>query len=98
MTVEAALVVPLFLIGCLMLLSIVTITQNYMDRQLKLHKTAREMAVLAAGVQGSQSDMIRLRRVYSASLTPKCPGIRTIFWKITVLSINLTAMMRQTEM
>ena len=35
-----------------------------MDRQLKLHKTAREMAVLAAGVQGSQSDMIRLRRVY----------------------------------
>ena len=69
MTVEAALVVPLFLIGCLMLLSIVTITQNYMDRQLKLHKTAREMAVLAAGVQGSQSDMIRLRRVYSASLT-----------------------------
>lgn len=78
MTVEAAFVVPLFLIGCLMLLSIVTITQNYMDRQLKLHKTAREMAVLAAGVQGSQSDMIRLRRVYSASLTPKCPGIRTI--------------------
>ena len=78
MTVEAALVVPLFLIGCLMLLSIVTITQNYMDRQLKLHKTARETAVLAAGVQGSQSDMIRLRRVYSASLTPKCPGIRTI--------------------
>ena len=49
-----------------------------MDRQLKLHKTARETAVLAAGVQGSQSDMIRLRRVYSASLTPKCPGIRTI--------------------
>lgn len=63
---------------CLMLLSIVTITQNYMDRQLKLHKTAREMAVLAAGVQGSQSDMIRLRRVYAASLTPKCPGIQTI--------------------
>ena len=28
MTVEAALVVPLFLIGCLMLLSIVTITQK----------------------------------------------------------------------
>ena len=78
MTVEAALVVPLFLIGCLMLLSIVTITQNYMDRQLKLHKTAREMTVLAAGVQGSQSDMIRLRRVYAASLTPKCPGIQTI--------------------
>lgn len=78
MTVEAALVVPLFLIGCLMLLSIVTITRDSMDRQLKLHKTAREMAVLASAVQSSQSDVIRLRRVYPASLTPKCPGIQTI--------------------
>lgn len=78
MTVEAALVVPLFLIGCLMLLSIVTITRDSMDQQLKLHKTARETAVLASAVQSSQSDMIRLRRVYPASLTPKCPGIQTI--------------------
>lgn len=78
MTVEAALVVPVFLIGCLMLLSIVLLMRDNMDRQLKLHKTAREMAVLAVSVQSSQSDMIRLRRVYPASLTPKCPGIQTI--------------------
>ena len=67
LTIEAALVLPLFLFACLALLSVMDMLTHYMDTEIKLYQTARAAAVYgyAAGGKGNgQEDWIRLKLVY----------------------------------
>lgn len=71
LTIEAALVLPLFLFAALALLSVMDMLTHFMDTEMKLYQTARSAAVYgyAAGntTAGRQGDWIRLKLVYPVS-------------------------------
>ena len=69
LSIEAALILPLFLFAALSLLSVMQMLTKYMDTQLKLYETARCAAVYGyAAAQGDlqTGDWIRLDLVYPA--------------------------------
>lgn len=54
LTVEAAFVMPLFLLSCFVILSLVDAMRIYTETELKLHQSARQLSVYAAA--GSVAD------------------------------------------
>ena len=67
LTVEAALVVPLFLFACICLLSLMDMMRLFMQTEMKLYSGARDLAVYT-GASGSEGeDWIRLKLVYPAT-------------------------------
>ena len=79
-TVEAALALPLFLIVCVMLLSMVDMTRTYVREEEKLYEQTRKAAVYgvigsAAGIRGS-TDMVEFYKPYRAAPPLKGPGFR----------------------
>ena len=62
LTIEAALILPLFLFACLAVLSVMDMLTHFMDTELKLYQTARSAAVYGYGV--TNEDWIRLKLVY----------------------------------
>ena len=68
LTVEAALILPLFLFAALALLSVMDMLTRFMDTELKLYQTARAAAVYGYGasdyISGREGDWIRLKVVY----------------------------------
>lgn len=82
MTVEAALVLPLFLVGVLTILSLINMIKTTMEMEMKLHKTAREAAVYGYAADkitgGREGDWIRLKLVYPISPDVKGIGFHTL--------------------
>lgn len=62
MTVEAALVLPLFLFAVVNLLSLILMFRTFSAEEGKLHQAGRELSMLAYGQESSESD-IRLVKV-----------------------------------
>lgn len=62
MTVEAALVLPVFLFAMVNLLSLIVMFQTFSVQEGKLHQAGRELALLAYGQEEQQQD-IRLVKV-----------------------------------
>lgn len=62
MTVEAALVLPLFLFAAANLLSMILMFQSFSVEEGKLHQIGREMSLLSYGLEDGEQD-IRLVRV-----------------------------------
>ncbi len=60
MTVEAALVLPLFLFAVMNLLSMLLMFRDFSVQEAKLHQTGRELSMLAYGQEESGSPDIRL--------------------------------------
>ena len=75
MTVEAALVIPLFLFAVIFLLSVMDMIRVYMETELKLYNTARDLAVVSYTGSGKSSgdDWIRLKLVYPVSSKTAMP-------------------------
>lgn len=57
MTVEAAMVLPLFLYAMVNLLSLILMFQSYSTREGQLHQAGRQMALLAYGQEGGEADV-----------------------------------------
>ncbi len=72
MTVEAALIMPLFLFAVIALLSIMDMLRTYMQTEMKLYNSARDLAVVSYSEKPyttgpmSDADWIRLKLVYPA--------------------------------
>lgn len=64
MTVEAALVLPIFLFAMVNLLSLIVMFQSFSIQEGKLHQTGRELSLLAYGNADGEQD-IRLLKVSS---------------------------------
>lgn len=62
MTVEAALVLPIFLFAAVNLLSLLLMFRTYSAEEAKLHQTGRQMALYAYGQEGGDCE-IRLMNV-----------------------------------
>ncbi len=65
MTIEAALVMPLFLFAVLSILSVMDMIRIYEETELKLYRTARDAAVFGYAAEGG-NDWVRLSLVYPA--------------------------------
>lgn len=63
MTVEAALVLPLFLFAIWNLLSLLLMFQTFSVQEGKLHQTGRSLSLLAYGQEGDGEEEIRLVKV-----------------------------------
>lgn len=70
MTVEAALVLPLFLFAIVNLLSLLLMFQTFSLQEGKLHQTGREMSLLAYGDEGGEQD---IRIVKVSRISPVFP-------------------------
>lgn len=57
MTVEAAMVMPLFLYAIINLLSLILMFQEYSVQEAKLHQTGRQMSLLAYGQEEGKQDI-----------------------------------------
>lgn len=83
MTVEAALVIPMFLFASLMILSLIDMMNQYMSGEKKIHSLVREGCVMGAAksgsINGQDGDLIRLNVTYPVSPTIKGPGYRVFF-------------------
>ena len=72
LTVEAALVMPLFLFAVIALLSVMDLMRTYMQTQMKLYNSARDLALVSHSEKPyttggtSDGDWIRLKLVYPA--------------------------------
>lgn len=80
LTVEAAVVVPVFLFACLQLSSVFVMYQNQIDAEAKLHQSARALAVGAylTGLPGDQCiDLYAVRTEKPAVRLLPVPGILT---------------------
>ena len=70
LTIEAAMVLPLFLFAIITLLSVMDALTAHINTQMKLYDTARCAAVYGYGIDavtdGRQGDWIRLKLVYPA--------------------------------
>lgn len=68
-TVEAALALPLFLIVCMMLLSMIDMTRTYMREEEKLYEQTRKAAVYgaigSAAVKSSGDDTVEFYKPYT---------------------------------
>ncbi len=82
MTIEAAMVLPLFLFAMMSLLSVMRMLQKSMETELKLYQAARNAAVYSAavkeGAEGSDGDWIRLKLVYPVSGQAAGPFQKTL--------------------
>lgn len=73
MTVEAALVLPVFLFAMMNLLSLILMFQTFSIQEGKLHQAGRELSLLAYGSEEGEQD-IRLVKVSSVkSVFPLAP-------------------------
>ncbi len=79
LTVEAAMVAPLFLFFCISLISVMDMLRIYMHTEMKLYSAARDLAVASAGA--GEDDMIRLSLVYPVTSM----GTPRYFQKMLVL-------------
>lgn len=74
-TVEVALVVPLFLLAVISILSILNAYEKYLQTEMKLYTSAKDMAILGYSapeqVIGTRGDYIDLKLPYSFSI----PGL-----------------------
>lgn len=70
MTVEAALVLPLFLFAMVNLLSLVLMFQTFSKEEIRLHQTGRQLALFAYGQEEGEQE-IRLSR--SSLVRPVIP-------------------------
>ncbi|MCR5282187.1 MAG: pilus assembly protein [Lachnospiraceae bacterium] len=72
LTVEAALVMPLFLFAVISLLSVLDMLRTYMHTEMKLYNSARDLALISYSEKpyttglSSDEDWIRLKLVYPA--------------------------------
>lgn len=66
MTVEAAVVLPLFLFAAVNLLSMILMFQEFSVQEGKLHQTGRTLSLLAYGQEETGEDDIRLVKVSRA--------------------------------
>lgn len=62
MTVEAAIVLPLFLFAMINLLSLILMFRDYSAQEGRLHQLGRELSLLAFGQEGGEAD-IRLEKI-----------------------------------
>lgn len=76
MTVEAALVLPLFLFAMGNLLSLILMFQTFSLQEAKLHQTGRELSMLAYVQEGGEPD-IRLVRASPVKAVFKVAAFRT---------------------
>ncbi len=82
MTIEAAMVLPLFLFAMMSFLSVMRMLQKSMETELKLYQTARNAAVYSAavkeGTEGNDGDWVRLKLVYPVSGQAAGPFQKTL--------------------
>lgn len=82
MTIEAAIVVPLFLFAAVVLLSIVDVMRISLDNEAKLHKLAREAVVYGyladKAITGREGDYINLSLTYPVALPVKAFGLESV--------------------
>lgn len=84
-TVEMALVLPLFLISCFVILSITDMLRSYTETEQRLHQAARTACVYGSAAEsvitGRDGDFITLSYVYPVSPAVKAPGFHTLLLK-----------------
>ncbi len=83
MTVEASLVLPLFLIATLTILSLVDVMRVTIEKQMDLHNSVRQASVYAAVTQkiaeGRKGDYIRYDRLIEVPLTVQGFGLKRVY-------------------
>ena len=75
MTIEASLVIPLFLFAVICLLSLMEMLRVFMETEMKLYDTARELAVVSftGSKKSTGDDWIRLKLIYPVSSKSTLP-------------------------
>lgn len=75
LTIEAALILPLFMLASLMLLSIIDMLQTYVSKEYNLYHSTRQSCIL--GIAALEQDLIKndiLRKNTIYTVSPKLKG------------------------